>query len=75
MAKIIYFSIETKVSLNNVLSEIFEILAIDNQMVTSCGQDEPNKSPKKVNFSCVIGVYLMSFFYDHPVYDDNLWHN
>ena len=67
MAKIIYFSIETKVSLNNVLSEIFEILAIDNQMVTSCGQDEHHISTKKLYFSCVIGIYFMSFFYEHPV--------
>ena len=37
-------------------------------MVASCGQDEPNKSPKKVNFSCIIGFNLMSFFYDHPVF-------
>ena len=37
-------------------------------MVASCGQDEPHRSPKKVNFSCVICIYLMSFFYDHPVF-------
>ena len=67
MAKIIYFSIETQVSLNNILSEIFEILAVDNQMVTSCGQDEPLRSSKKAYFICLIGIYLMSFFYDHPV--------
>ena len=70
MAKIIYFSIETQVSLNNILSEIFEILAVDNQMVTSCGQDEPHRSPKKEYFSCVIGTYLMSFIYEHPVFGD-----
>ena len=67
MAKIIYFSIETQVSLNKILSEIFEILAVDSQMVTSCGQDEHHRSAKKLYFSCVIGIYLMSFFYDHPV--------
>ena len=67
MAKISYFSNETQVSSNNVLSEIFDILTVDNQMVTSCGQDEPHRSPKKVNFRCVICIYLMSFFYDHPV--------
>ena len=37
-------------------------------MVTSCGQDEPHWSPKKAYFSCEIGIYLMSFFYDHPVF-------
>ena len=47
MAKIMDFSIETQVSLNNILSEVFEILAIDNQMVTSCGWDEPLRSSKK----------------------------
>ena len=36
-------------------------------MSTSIGQDEPHRSPKKAYFSCVIGIYLMSFFYDHPV--------
>ena len=72
MAKISYFSNEIQVTLNNIQSEIFEILAIDNQMVTSCGQDEPNKSPKKVNFSYIIGVYLRSFFYDHPVEKNSL---
>ena len=67
MAKIIYFSNETQVSLNNILSGIFEILAVDNQMVTSCGQDEPHRSSKKAYFSCVICICLMSFFYDHLV--------
>ena len=37
-------------------------------MVASCGQDETTKSPKKVNFSRIIGFNLMSFFYDHPVF-------
>ena len=68
MAKIDNFSNEIQLSLNHIQSKIFEILAVDNQMVASCGQDEPHKSPKKVHFSCVIGIYLMSFFYEHPVY-------
>ena len=44
-------------------------------MVISCGQDEPHRSPKKAYFSCVIGIYLMSFFYDHPVFylEINFW--
>ena len=37
---------ELQVSLNNILSEIFDILAVDNQMVISCGRDEPHRSPK-----------------------------
>ena len=37
-------------------------------MSTSIGQDEPHRSPKKAYFSCAIGVYFMSFFYEHPVF-------
>ena len=36
-------------------------------MSTSIGQDEPHRSPKKAYFVCAIGVYFMSFFYEHPV--------
>ena len=54
-------------SLNHILSEIFEILGVNKQMFISCGQDEPHRSPKKAYFSCVIGIYFLSFFYDHPV--------
>ena len=36
-------------------------------MFISCGQDEPYRSPKKAYFSCVIGLYFLSFFYEHPV--------
>ena len=68
MAKISYFFNEIKLSLNHIQSEIFEIPIVDNKMVTSCNQDGPHRSPKKAYFSCVIGIFLMSFFYDHPVY-------
>ena len=61
MAKISYFSNEIH------FGEALEILDVDNQTVTSCGQDEHHRSPKNVYFSGVIGLYLMSFFYDHPV--------
>ena len=37
------------------------------QMFISCGQDEPLKSPLKAYFICVIGIYFVSFFYEHPV--------
>jgi len=37
-------------------------------MSKSFGQDESHRNPKKVYFSCAIGVYFMSFFYEHPVY-------
>ena len=62
------FSNEIQLSLNHFYSEIFEILGVDKQMVIICGQVEPHRSPKKSVFSCVIGIYLMSFFYEHPVY-------
>ena len=67
MAKINYFSNEIQLSLNHIQSKIFEILGVDKQMVIISVQDEPNRSPKKSVFGSVIGVYLMSFFYEHPV--------
>ena len=67
MAKINYFSNEIQLSLNHTQSEIFEILVVDKQMFISCGQDEHLRSPQKVYFSCVISIYFVSFFYEHPV--------
>ena len=61
------FSNEMQLFLNHFYSEIFEIIGVDNQMVIIFGQVEPHRSPKKSVFSCVIGIYLMSFFYEHPV--------
>ena len=68
MAKINYFSNEIQLSLNHTQSEIFEILVVDKQMFISCGQDEPLRSPQKAYFICVIGIYFVSFFYEHPVH-------
>ena len=68
MAKIDNFSNEIQLSLNHIQSKIFEILGVDKQMVIISVQDEPNRSPKKSVFGSVIGVYLMSFFYEHPVH-------
>ena len=45
MAKINYFSNEIQLSLNQIFSEIFEILGIEAQMSTTCGQDEPHEGP------------------------------
>ena len=67
MTKNNYFSNEIQLSLNHTQSEIFEILGVDKQMFISCGQDEPLRSPQMAYFSCVIGIYFASFFYDHPV--------
>ena len=47
MAKISYYFIEIQLSLNHTLSEIFEILGVDNQTVRSCGEDEPRTIPKR----------------------------
>ena len=67
-AKISYFSNKIQLSLNHILSEIFEILCVNKQMFISCGQDETQWSPKKAYFNCVIGIYFLSFFYEHPVF-------
>ena len=67
IAKINYFSNEIQLSLNHTWSEIFEILVVDKPIFISCGQDEPLKSPQMAYFSCVIGIFFVSFFYDHPV--------
>ena len=74
MAKIDNFSNEIQLSLNHIQSKIFEILGVDKQMVIISVQDEPNRSPKKSVFGSVIGVYLMSFFYEHPVYGSMDWY-
>ena len=44
-------------------------------MFISCGQDEPLRSPQKAYFSCVIAIYFVSFFYEHPVFEKILWFN
>ena len=46
MTNISQFSIETKVYLNDFLSDIFKNLNADNQMSQSSGQDEPLGCPK-----------------------------
>ena len=71
MAKISYLSNEIQLSLNHILSEIFEILGVNKQMFISCDPDEPYRSPKKAYFNCVIGIYFLSFFYEHPVFSES----
>ena len=68
MTNISQFSIETKVCLNDFLGDIFKNLNVDHQISQSCGQDEPLGCPKNALFSCVIGIYFVSFFFDHPVH-------
>ena len=68
MTNISLFSIETQVPLNDFSSAIFKNLDVDNQMSQSCGQDEPLSWPKNAYFSCVIGIYFVAFFIDHPVF-------
>ena len=67
MAKIKHFLNEIQVSLNYI-----EILGVDYQMSTRCGDYELNRSPKKAYFSCVIDIYFFSFFYDHPAKQNEL---
>ena len=51
MAKIDNFSNEIQLSLNHIQSKIFEILGVDNQMVRSPSEDEPQTNSKKAYFS------------------------
>ena len=67
MTNISLFSIEMQVPLNDFSSAIFKNLDVDNQMSQNCGQDEPLSWPKNAFFSCVIGIYFVAFFIDHPV--------
>ena len=67
LTNISQFPIETKVYFNDFSSDIFKSLNVDNQMSLSCGQDEPLGCPENAFFSCAIGIYLVSFFFDHPV--------
>ena len=53
---------------NRFLSEIFENLDVDYQMLISLGKNEPFYRPKNQFFSHAIGVYFISFFIEHPVY-------
>ena len=59
--------IEIKVPKIEILSEILEEKDIDNQMFTILGLEEPLFRLKYSDFSCVIALYFVSIFYDHPV--------
>ena len=50
-----------------LLIEIFMMFGADNQMSLSCGQDKPHCISKKAIFGCLIGIYVSSFFLEHPV--------
>ena len=52
---------------NRFLSEIFENLDVDYQMLISLGKNEPFYRPRNQFFSHVIGIYFISFFVEHPV--------
>ena len=54
-------------SQNRSLSEIFENLDVDYQMLISLGKNEPFYRPRNQFFSHVIGIYFISFFIEHPV--------
>ena len=72
MTRIHQISIEIKLSFNELKSEIFQNLDVDYQMSLSCDQYRTYISPQNAYFSCVIGVYLRSLFFEHPV-EDATW--
>ena len=57
-----------KVSQIEILSKIMKKIDLNNQTVSTCGQLEPIFSLKYADISCVIALYFLSFFYEHPVY-------
>ena len=67
MTNICQFSIEKQVPVDDFLSDIFKNLNVDIKMSISCGQDEPLTCPKNAFFSCVIGIYFVTYFIVHPV--------
>ena len=56
-----------KVSQIAILNEILKKIDLNNQTVSTCGQLEPIFSLKYADISCVIALYFLSFFYEHPV--------
>ena len=54
-------------SRNEFLSEIFENLDADYEMLMGSGKYEHSCRPITAIFRCVISVYFSSFFIDHPV--------
>ena len=61
-------------SQNRSLSEIFENLDVDYQMLISLGKIESFYRPRNQSFSHVIGVYFISFFIEHPVHTKISYH-
>ena len=57
-------------SRNEFLSEIFENLDADYEMLMGSGKYEHSCRPITAIFRCVISVYFSSFFIDHPVVVD-----
>ena len=66
MTNVSQFSVETKVYLNEFLSDIFKNLNVDIKMSSSCGQDEPLTCPKNAFFSSVIGIDFVTYYYCSP---------
>ena len=64
MTIISQYSIETKVYLNDFLSEKFYIIDADNQMSLGFGQDEPLSCPKNLH------TLQNDFIYDYLLF---LW--
>ena len=62
---------ESKVPETEILSKILEELDIDNQMFTIFSLEELLFMLKYFDFSCVITLYFVSFFYEHPVHSSS----
>ena len=67
MNNISQFSYETDVYLNHFSSDKFKNLDVDKQMSLSSGQYKPESWPKNAFFSCEMGVYFVTFFFEHTV--------
>ena len=67
-SEILLICFESKVSETEILSKILEQLDINNQMFTIFSLEELLFMLKYLDFSCVIALYFVSFFYEHPVY-------
>ena len=67
MTNISQFSNEMDVYFNHFSSDKFKNLDVGKQMSLSCGQYKPYNWPKNAFLSCEIGVYFVTFFFEHTV--------
>ena len=46
---------------------MYENLDVDYQMLINLGEHKPIYGPKYAFLRCIIGIYFLSFFIEHPV--------